>query len=686
LPVPPATEWKLRHRSGRLMWRMYHAARRVDARSEGPNKSSVRHLARYAISLLAVLVVWGYQYPFLFFYPAVMLSAYYGGLGAGFAAVVLSVITATFFVPPVGQLGVQGWREVLALGVFAGVNVLIVGLTELLRTERRRAEDSLAAARTSEASARDLAEVNRAVLANVGDGIYTVDTEGLVTFVNPAAERLFGWTSAELLGRKMHDVTHYRHPDGTPFPAEECSGLRVLRGGEALTDHDDVFIRKDGTFFPVTYSSSRIVSVDGGVAGLVVAFRDMTRQRAEAAEREELLSFARRARAEAEAANRAKDEFLAMVSHELRTPLSPILGWARMLRMGGIDEAKTRSAIETIERNAQMQARLIEDLLDVSRATSGTLRLDVAPVRLAPIIQAAIGVVLPAATAKGMRVEADLDAEVGPVSGDAQRLQQVVWNLLMNALNFTPSGGRVDVRLARVGSRVEIAVRDTGQGIAPDFLPHVFERFRQADAGSARAHPGLGLGLAIVRYLVEAHGGSVHARSAGLGQGSEFTVELPAMSAADAAVERRARGRERQRTSLESQEDTRLRGLRVLLVDDEPDSNEIVRVMLASAGAEVRVACSAAQARDVLGCWRPDLLVSDVAMPGEDGCALVRGLRARSDETPAIALTAYARPEDRDRVLAAGFQTHLPKPVDPGELIASVACLAVTGDAARDVP
>jgi CheY-like chemotaxis protein/nitrogen-specific signal transduction histidine kinase len=402
----------------------------------------------------------------------------------------------------------------------------------------------------------------------------------------------------------------------------------------------------------------------------VTAQKRLERERATMLERE------RAARALAEDASRAKDAFLAMVSHELRTPLSPILAWTRMLRQGALDEQKSQRALETIERNVRAQTQLIEDLLDISRIVAGKLRLEVRPLDLIELIERAIDVVRPAASAKGIRIQPILDTETGLISGDPDRLQQVVWNLLANAIKFTPKGGRVQVMLERVNSHIEIAVSDTGQGVAADFMPHLFERFQQEQTGSKRTHGGLGLGLAIVRHIVELHGGTVVAESAGEGRGSTFTVKLPR-----APIMRTAGELERRHPTLDCDvishaDRTRLTDLRILVVDDEPDSNEVVSAVLASSGAEVRVAGSATEALAELTRWRPDLIVSDIGMPGEDGYALMAKVRALDGELakiPAIALTAYTTAEDRIRIFSSGFQAHVVKPVEPAELVAVVS-------------
>jgi signal transduction histidine kinase/ActR/RegA family two-component response regulator len=424
--------------------------------------------------------------------------------------------------------------------------------------------------------------------------------------------------------------------------------------------------RADGQYRIVLDRGVALSASDGNV-NYVGCCTDITEQR-------EALTAAQAARAAAEAASQAKDAFLATVSHELRAPLSPIITWVQMLRGDHLSQEQKSNALTVIERNARMQAQLIEDLLDVSRIVEGKLRLQVRPVLLADVVTNALDVVRPAADAKEIRLQVVLDTTVAAIPGDPDRLQQVVWNLLSNAVKFTPKGGRVHVVLERVNSHVEIAISDTGAGISKEQLPRLFDRFWQADSTTTRVHAGLGLGLAIVRHLVELHGGAVTAESPGEGQGSTFTVKLPVVP-----VARRA-GEEFRRhpvlRELGQSQPARLDGVRVLLVDDEPDSNEALRVLLDRCGAEVRVAGSAALALEILGRWNPDVLLTDIGMPGEDGYGLLAKVRARTDPNatiPAIALTAYASSEDRVRLLSAGFRLHLAKPAEPGELTAAIA-------------
>lgn len=389
-------------------------------------------------------------------------------------------------------------------------------------------------------------------------------------------------------------------------------------------------------------------------------------------------------------ANRIKDEFLATVSHELRTPLNSILGWAHLMRTGALDFDANSRALNTIERNTKLLAQIIDDLLDVSRIITGNLRLETKLVDLGPVVQAALHAVRPAIDAKKISVDIAIDPLAGPISGDASRLQQIVWNLLSNAIKFTPSGGRVLVKLEWAGSNVVITVADTGEGISPAFLPHVFERFRQADSTFARMHGGLGLGLAIVRHLVEMHGGSVTADSKGPGMGAIFTVSFPVATFSGS-------GSDSQRATDQAgqnKDEKELAGLHVMIVDDEQDARDVITAMLHQRGAEVVAAGSVSEALAILESATngsaPDILISDIGMPGEDGFDLIRKVRAmeaeRGGSTPAIALTAYARPEDCASVIAAGFQQHIAKPVEPSALaaiIANVARRGAIGNASR---
>jgi signal transduction histidine kinase/ActR/RegA family two-component response regulator len=421
-----------------------------------------------------------------------------------------------------------------------------------------------------------------------------------------------------------------------------------------------------------TFGQQGTLAADDGTTR-VQEVEDVRRAFADAA------ALVQRRAAEADEANRAKDEFLAVLSHELRTPLNAVYGWARMLQSGAVSEERAARALDVIVRQSNVQVQLIDDLLDVSRTITGKMRLDVRTVDLKTVVEQALDAARPAADAKEIRIQTVLDPRAGPVTGDPDRLQQVVWNLVLNAVKFTPKGGRVQVRLQRVNSHVEIVVSDTGEGIAPSVLPFVFDRFRQADSSSRRAHSGLGLGLALVKHLVELHGGSVSAQSPGEGLGATFVVKLP-VALLEASAERLARGPAATRSDDGQLPRARLNGMRVLVVDDDHEALELASAILNGAGATVRVSASAADALSIVQAWRPNVLVSDIEMPGEDGYSLIRKIRAlgpsQGGRTPAVALTAYGRTHDRVLSLTAGYNMHVPKPVDPGELIAIIASMA----------
>jgi signal transduction histidine kinase/ActR/RegA family two-component response regulator len=431
---------------------------------------------------------------------------------------------------------------------------------------------------------------------------------------------------------------------------------------------------------------SPLIDDGGRVIGTMTVIEDVTERVAREAElqaqidaRTQALAREKAAREEAEQANHLKDEFLATVSHELRTPLTAILGWSNMLLTGGLGVEAHERALETIHRNAQAQNQLISDLLDVSRIISGKLRLDLRTVELPSIIEAAVEATLPAAEAKGIRLTTELNRRAGPINGDADRLQQVVWNLLSNAIKFTPEGGQIRVKLESVNSRVEITVQDSGIGISPEFLPHVFDRFRQADPGTNRAHGGMGLGLSIVRQLVELHGGTVRAESEGVGKGTTFAVSLPFVTGLE-ETQRARRSPLTDAARMEIDCPTSLSGLRVLVVDDEADTRDMLRAVLEHCKIEVITAGSASEALEAIVQVRPDILITDLGMPEEDGYSLIAKVRElpaeRGGQIPAAALTAYVRAEDRVKVLRAGFQLHVPKPIEPAELVTVVANLA----------
>ena len=510
-----------------------------------------------------------------------------------------------------------------------------------------------------------------AIVESSDDAIVGKDVNGTIQTWNAAAERMFGWSAEEVIGRH---ITVIIPPDRHH---EEDRVLARIRSGAKVDHFETVRIRKDGRLLDVSLTISPIRDSTGQIIGASKIARDITAQKQAERDLASLLMREQSARAEAEAANRAKDDFLTTLSHELRTPLNAVYGWAAMLRNAQLDPATLEKAIDAIMRNANAQVQLIDDLLDVSRIASGKLRLEMRPVAPRDVIEAAVEAVRPAAMVKNIGTHLDLSPATGPIAGDANRLQQIVWNLLSNAVKFTPPGGRVDVSLREVGEHIEIAVRDSGAGIAPDFLPHVFERFRQADSSSTRTHGGLGLGLTLVKQLVELHGGTVRAESAGLGRGATFTIALPLSSASAPAGEA---ARATTLLALPASRTSQLEGIRVLVIDDDLDGAILLTTILERAGAAAEVAHSAAEGFKLFSIAPPEVVISDIEMPEEDGYSLISRIRAlapaRGGRVPAIALTAYGRREDRLRAIAAGFSMHLPKPVHPEELVTLVASLA----------
>ncbi len=542
-------------------------------------------------------------------------------------------------------------------------------------SERKRAE-----AAVSEATA-----VQQAILLHAGYSMITTTPDGLIVTFNPAAERMLGYGAEELIGRARLDILHDRHElqERASAFADEIGGV-IEPGFEVLVakarhnlpnEHEWTYVHKNGNRFKVNLTMTALRDPLGNITGFLGIASDISARWAQEEKRTALLEQEQEARKIAEDANRVKDDFLAMISHELRAPLTAILGWAQMLRSGGLDRASAERALLTIERNAKSQAHLVGDLLDASRIATGKLNIESKPVELMSIVEAAVDAVRPSVEAKNLRMQIVLEPWVGPFVGDAERLKQVVWNLLSNAIKFTPAGGLIEVRLERLENKALLIVSDTGQGIDPEFLPHIFDRFRQADSSSKRRQGGLGLGLAIVKYIVELHGGAIYAYSRGEGQGSDFMITLPL-----AVQKEGSQTSELWPIRPDGQMETRvssLRGARVLVVDDDHDTREILAVMLTRYGTEVRTAGSAAEALEVFAVWRPDVLVSDIGMPVEDGYVLIGKIRRLPSEegadVPAIALTAFAAAQDKEKALEAGFQKHLSKPVEPVQLAREVA-------------
>ena len=565
------------------------------------------------------------------------------------------------------------------------------------------------------AELRESEERFRSLSACSPVGIFLTDVEGRCTYANPRFQAICGFSFEQSLGSGWLQSVHPEDREQllTDWSAWTLSHTEYTKEFRIQTP--------EGIIRQVHMRASPMLSPLGELMGHVGTVEDITnRKQAEEARAQVIREQA--ARQEAEAANRMKDEFLATLSHELRTPLNSVLGWARLLRTRSFDEATTARALETIERNAKSQAQMIEDILDVSRIIRGKLHLNLRPINLVPVVDAAVDAVGLTAEAKSIQLEYILDPSVErataeclllrssgdltppnlvkggtlaggiQVNGDPERLQQIVWNLLTNAIKFTPEGGKVEVRCLRVNSHVQIQVSDTGIGIKPEFLPHVFDRFRQADSTTTRTHGGLGLGLAIVRNLVALHGGTVHAESEGEGKGATFTVKLPLLNKA----QEQGNGAKSEQSCLEqsglkgesdnsllgtsAQAPGNLSGLRILIVDDEPDVRELLITVIEESGAKAIAAESVPEALKVLEHLQPDVLVSDIAMPLEDGYTLIRKVRnleaERGGLLPAVALTAYVREEDCQQAIEAGFQMHISKPVDTTKLVIAVANLA----------
>jgi len=545
---------------------------------------------------------------------------------------------------------------------------------------RRRADEAL----------RKESDWLRVTLSSIGDAVITTDVEGRVTFMNRVAEALTGWTQDEAMGRSLPDIFQILNEESRQ-PVENPA-LRTLSAGAAvgLANHT-ILIAKDGSECPIDDSAAPIRNEQGEVVGTVLVFRDISERKRMELEREQLLAAAQAAQKEAEQANRLKDEFLATASHELRTPLTAVVGWSRMLRTGKLDAENSARAVESIERNATLQTKLIDDLLDVSRIITGKLTLDRRPLEIAHVVSDAVNTVRPAADAKNIAIETSFDAEAEPVLGDANRLQQVLWNLLSNAVKFTPKNGRIEVALQRVNSEVQVSVGDSGEGISSEFLPYVFDRFSQGDGKSTRSHTGLGLGLAIVRQLVELHGGTVKAHSDGPGRGATFKLRLPVLSinlvpGSKSALSDSTLTGARVTDGLSIECPPRLDGVRVLVVDDDSDTRQMLKAVLSECHADVITAASVAEAIKEIEQRKPDVLVSDLGMPEQDGYELIKQVRNTESadnaaRVPALALTAYAKAEDRVRALAGGYQVHLAKPVEPAEFVLVVANLAGRGSA-----
>jgi PAS domain S-box-containing protein len=541
----------------------------------------------------------------------------------------------------------------------------IVGASKIARdiTRQKRTE---AALRASEQRFRSTADSAPALIwmADTSKGCTWLNRSWLEFTRRPMSRELgFGWS----------EIVHVDDLDALiQLYDESFAARRPFRIEIRLRRHDGNWRWMVNTAVPLFEEEGHLFS------GYIGSMIDITEMRRAASDRESLLEAERAARNESERLGRMKDEFLATLSHELRTPLNAVLGWTVLLRRLSPGSADYVKGLETIERNARAQSRIIEDLLDMSRIISGNVQLDVKPLNLRTVVESAMEALRPSAEAKRLRLSAFLDADAGQVCGDANRLQQVMWNLLTNAAKFTPADGQIQVTLRRQDDHVEVCVRDSGIGIQPDFLPYVFDRFRQADASITREQGGLGLGLAIVKHLVELHGGVVKARSNGVGLGSSFIVCLPLYISSVDRHETPSGESAQSEIELDSTDLPTLESLTALVVDDQPDARDLVGNLIVNRGGRVLLAESAERALEILQREKVDIVISDIGMPGTDGYELIRRIRCLSGavaRVPAIALTAYARTVDRQRALLAGFQLHMPKPVEPRELVAGIASL-----------
>ncbi len=546
------------------------------------------------------------------------------------------------------------------------VTVLIAGFVILLWRNAKSLNQLDAALKDNEARLQHFFESNII-------GLFFAATDGRILKANDEFLRIVGYSVDDLI----HDRIRWTELTPPEYQVFDQEALTRTSATGAVDPYEKEYIRKDGSRIPVLIGFSLLG--DALQEGICFVLDISDRKRIER-DRQALLEREQFAREQAETTNRLKDEFIAVVSHELRSPLNAMLGWVSLLRSRQYDAATTTRALDTIDRNARAQAQLIEDLLDMSRIVQGKLRLNVRQIHPIEAIEAAIETVQPMANAKSIRLQPILDPAAAPISGDPDRLQQIVWNLLTNAIKFTPKGGRVQIRLERINSHIKLIVSDTGQGIPPDFLPFVFDRFRQEDASKTRSHGGLGLGLSIVRHLVELHGGTIQADSPGVNHGATFTVKLPLTAVIHTSEPERIHPAVS--TAAWVPIAPMLQGIRVLAIDDEADAREVIGAILQTAGAEViAVATVEAVITTLVNSANdlPDVLISDIGMPKQDGYEVLRQVRSLDSEfggrIPAIALTAYARTEDRQAAMMAGFQAHIAKPVEPAELIAVVANL-----------
>jgi len=615
-----------------------------------PLRRAVAALLLAGLGLAATLRVPFLDQGALFLAPvaSVLAASWLGGLPAGLLTGALLVVGLWHFVLAPASAATGSANNIVSLAVFAAVASLISVI--MARGKRTAATFS-------------------AALWNIDDAVIVTDRHARVSFLNPVATRLTGWDASAAVGKPLAQVFRTLNEQTREPITDRVEGMLrdgVLRESTLLGPRQEtLLVATDGIERPILASTASVVDESGDRVGAVLVFRDTSEQRAS-------MAAIREARDAAENANRLKDEFLATLSHELRTPLNAVLGWTKVLQRGSFNSDLTARALDAIDRNADALTSLVSDLLDVSRIVTGKLRLRPQETDVAGLVADSLEAMRPALGAKRLEVEQSIEP-VPATQVDPDRLRQVVWNLLSNAIKFTPAGGRIRVGVERVGGDVKITVSDTGLGIDPSLLPFVFNRFWQAESSAARTVGGMGLGLAIVRHLVEAHAGTVTADSPGLNQGATFTVTLPVRAALPAEAPAPAVPRPAPLPTATHALD----GLRVLAVDDEADSLDLVAAALGRRGASVRTAQSADEAIRLFGLQVPDIVVADIGMPGKDGYMLVRELRRRPDGAlvPAVALTAYAGEPHRQAALDAGFTEHVGKPVDPEQLAAIIGGL-----------
>lgn len=601
-------------------------------------------VAAAAISRIILTPILGTRVPYATFYAAIIFSSLFGGYVVGIISLIISSILVVLWINPFFSASEFNQVELVGLLLFIAVSAIIIWLSE----RARRANYAAAVAD----------QKNTIILESISDAFYTLNSYWEFIYVNAQAEKYLEKSRQELLGQNVWEK----------FPM--AVGSIFEENYRKATEE-----KKAVSFEALSTFSNRWLEVNvyPSAEGLSVYFRDITLRKTAEKEKEELLEKEKQARIEAETANRFKDEFLATVSHELRTPLNAILGWAKIAEAGDLSSEKASRAMEIISRNAARQKQIIDDLLDVSRIITGKIRLNLQTVELVSVLKDSIETFVPAIEAKKIKLSTVFDKEKVFIPGDADRLHQIFWNLISNAVKFVQNSGEIGIKLESEGEHVKITVSDTGEGISPEFLPFVFERFRQQDGGTNRRYGGLGLGLAIVRNLTEIHGGSVSVESDGLNKGATFSVKFPLP--AQVSAKNPVQNAEKEFGNISANSPKSLSGIRALIVEDEKDAAELVRFILENLGAQTNLSNSVKEALESFDQQTPDIIISDIGMPVHDGYNLINQVRKTHPNLPAIALTAYNAKSDRERAVAEGFNLHLAKPLEAEELIKAVGKL-----------